>query len=246
MTEFILVLTATPSQDEAQAIADASVDKQLAAAVQVIGPITSTYRWNNQKEKAQEWLCVIKTRLDLYTEVERLIQAFHSYELPGILAIPVIAGSDQYLAWYMSETKKESKEQILQALNEADEKLIIAATAVAQRGIIRKGEWGPREVLAHIVGWEAEATARIPALIAGEPPLVYDDDAFNAAMLTELGEQSFEHVRNNLRQTHQRLVNLLMKQEERIFTPGHNVRRRVKAMTEHSLEHAHALEELLR
>ena len=105
MTEFLLVLTATSSPDEAQAIADGAVEKQLAAAVHVIGPITSTFRWNQQHETTQEWLCVIKTRQALYAEVERLIHASHSYELPGIIALPVIAGSEAYLAWYARQTQ---------------------------------------------------------------------------------------------------------------------------------------------
>jgi periplasmic divalent cation tolerance protein len=100
MMQCLLVLTGTSSRGEAQSIADAAVEQRLAAAAQVIGPVKSTYRWKNRIEHAEEWLCLLKTSADLYAEVERAIQALHSYELPGILAIPVAGGSEQYLDWY--------------------------------------------------------------------------------------------------------------------------------------------------
>src|SRR5262245_57850621 len=99
MSEFILVLTNTNSLAEAQAIADAAVTAHLAAAVQIIGPVQSTYRWHGQIEIAEEWICLLKTNQDRYLEVERTIRAIHSYELPGIRAIPVAVGSDLYLCW---------------------------------------------------------------------------------------------------------------------------------------------------
>ena len=82
-------------------------------------------------------------------------------------------------------------------------------------------------------------------LIAREAPLSYDDESLNAAVLTAVGKQSFDQVRDLLRQTHQRLLTLLMEQDEANFTSDHPVLRRVKAMTQHSLELAQALEELL-
>src|SRR5450755_3576119 len=87
--QFILVQTATRTKEEAQAIADAAVDQQLAAAVHIFGPITSTYRWNDQKERSEEWLCVLKSSQDLYEELERLIAGIHSYTVPGIVALSI-------------------------------------------------------------------------------------------------------------------------------------------------------------
>jgi periplasmic divalent cation tolerance protein len=245
MAEFILVLTATSSKEEAQTIADVAVDQRVAAAVQIVGPITSTYRWNDQKEQAEEWLCILKTHKDLYSEIERLIQTCHSYELPGIVALPVITGSEKYFEWFDSVIRREMKEEILIALDEAHEKLIAAATAVSQQSSRREGEWGPREVLAHILGWEAEATVRIPLLAAGTSPLGYDDTAFNTAVITAIGNQSFEQVCETFRETHKRLITMLKEQDKQIFVPGHSVYRRVKAMIQHNLEHAQTLEALL-
>src|SRR5690242_3292160 len=155
LTDFILVLTATSTQDEAQLIADTAVDKQLAAAVQIIGPVISTYTWKGQKERSQEWITQLKTRQDLYPLVEELIRTHHSYELPGILAIPVVAGSAPYFQWFeqhLLAKNKTVKEQLIQALNEAHEQLIAAALEVQKRLGDRKLAWGPREVLAHIMG----------------------------------------------------------------------------------------------
>jgi periplasmic divalent cation tolerance protein len=103
MPQYILVLTGTSSRVEAQSIADTAVERALAAAAQVIGPVTSTYRWKHQMEHSEEWLCLLKTSAELYAELERLIQSLHSYELPGVLAIPVVGGSEQYLSWYAQQ-----------------------------------------------------------------------------------------------------------------------------------------------
>jgi periplasmic divalent cation tolerance protein len=106
MTDFIIILTATPSQEEAQAIAEAAIEQRLAAAVQLIGPIRSTFRWKEKIERSEEWLCLLKTSRPLYPEVEQLIRAMHSYELPGVTAIPIVAGSEAYLDWYAAQLKQ--------------------------------------------------------------------------------------------------------------------------------------------
>jgi periplasmic divalent cation tolerance protein len=72
--------------------------------VQVIGPITSTYRWNDGIETAEEWLCLIKSRQDLYGELEEGIRELHPYDVPEILAVPVLAGNLAYLDWLRDST----------------------------------------------------------------------------------------------------------------------------------------------
>lgn len=64
-----------------------------------MGPILSTYWWKNNLETAEEWLCIIKSKIELYEELEKSIQQIHPYEVPEILAIPVIVGSKDYLGW---------------------------------------------------------------------------------------------------------------------------------------------------
>jgi periplasmic divalent cation tolerance protein len=105
MRQHLLILTGTSSRVEAQSIADAAVEQRLAAAVQIIGPVGSTYRWKSRKEHAEEWLCLLKTSAELYAEVEQLIESLHSYELPGILAVPIVSGSERYLEWYAQQLR---------------------------------------------------------------------------------------------------------------------------------------------
>jgi len=103
MGEYIQVLTSIESREGAEKIAKALVERRLAACVQIVGPIASIYRWQGKIERAQEWLCLIKSRAGLYKEIEAAIFEAHSYEVPEILAMPVLAGSEKYLAWLRSE-----------------------------------------------------------------------------------------------------------------------------------------------
>ena len=107
MKRTIQVITTTETKADAQAIASAVVEQRLAGCVQVIGPIASTYWWERKIETAEEWLCVIKSREDLYEQLEKAIQEVHPYEVPEILATPVTRGSKSYLAWLDSELRKQ-------------------------------------------------------------------------------------------------------------------------------------------
>ncbi len=103
-TDAIQIVTATPSEAEAQRIAAALVEERLAACVQVCGPITSTYRWQGKVKTGQEWLCIIKTPAALYPAIEERIRALHSYTLPEILAFAVARSERGYLEWLHEET----------------------------------------------------------------------------------------------------------------------------------------------
>ncbi len=106
MTEHIQVLTTTSSREEAERIARTLVEDRLAACVQVLGPIASTYRWQGAIETSQEWLCLAKSRRELYDAIEKAIRRIHSYQVPEILAVPVVAGSADYLAWVDQKTTR--------------------------------------------------------------------------------------------------------------------------------------------
>jgi len=99
MIETIQVITTAITRADAQAIASAVVARRLAACAQVIGPITSTYWWQGQIETADEWLCIMKSRQDLYEALEKAIRQAHPYDVPEILAIPIAQGSQDYLEW---------------------------------------------------------------------------------------------------------------------------------------------------
>jgi periplasmic divalent cation tolerance protein len=103
MTDAIQVVTTTASKEEAERIAQTLVTRRLAACVQVAGPISSTYRWKGDLETSQEWLCTIKTLQSHYHLLEEAIRELHSYEVPEILALGVVAGSRDYLDWLAGE-----------------------------------------------------------------------------------------------------------------------------------------------
>jgi periplasmic divalent cation tolerance protein len=99
VAEYLQVLTTVGSEEEAERIAAALVERRLAACVQVLGPIVSTYRWRGEIETAREWQCLAKTEARRYEGVETAIRELHSYEEPEIVATPIVAGSAGYLGW---------------------------------------------------------------------------------------------------------------------------------------------------
>jgi len=103
MTEYIQIFTTAENKDNAGMIAAEVVKKRLAACAQVVGPVTSTYWWEGRIEEAEEWFCIMKSRKDLYDELEKAIQEIHSYEVPEIVAVPIVAGSQSYLQWLDKE-----------------------------------------------------------------------------------------------------------------------------------------------
>ncbi len=106
MNSFIQVITTTKTKEEAKAIARHLVEEKLAACVQILGGIESTYLWKGKIETSKEFMCFIKTREDLYPQVEAAINEIHSYETPEIIALPITHGSANYLAWLDKSTAK--------------------------------------------------------------------------------------------------------------------------------------------
>ena len=99
MSDKRVVLSTAGSMDEANKIADALVQRRLAACVNVVGPIASVYRWKGKVEHAQEWLLVIKTTAGVADTVGDAIKELHSYELPECVVLAVEGGSEAYLEW---------------------------------------------------------------------------------------------------------------------------------------------------
>ncbi len=144
-----------------------------------------------------------------------------------------------------------SKEQLLRELADAFEQLIAAATAAAQHGLTRKGnDWGPREIIAHMAGWEVIATVRIPRIVAGMPLFEYEDetqqtvmdDAINATIVAMIGDQPLVTVCDILRRAYQSDIEMLRKLDDRFFQPGEYVYERTNSVIEHCQEHIEALD----
>jgi periplasmic divalent cation tolerance protein len=99
MTDKIIVLTNTGSQDEARKIASALVERKLAACVNIIPAVESTYWWKGKIETAPEWTLLIKTVRSNFEAVRDAIRELHSYDLPECIAIAIDDGSPEYLSW---------------------------------------------------------------------------------------------------------------------------------------------------
>jgi periplasmic divalent cation tolerance protein len=99
VTDKIVVLSACDSEESAAGLARMLVERRLAACVNIVAGARSVYRWQGKIEEAGEWLLVIKSRRDLFAQVREAIAAEHSYEVPEVIALPVVEGSEAYLAW---------------------------------------------------------------------------------------------------------------------------------------------------
>jgi periplasmic divalent cation tolerance protein len=97
-TEYCIVLVTAADQQEAEHLAHTIIGEQLAACVSIV-PITSVYTWQNQVHQNPEWQLLIKTRMDIYSALAKRVQQLHRFEVPEIIALPIVAGSSSYLSW---------------------------------------------------------------------------------------------------------------------------------------------------
>jgi periplasmic divalent cation tolerance protein len=104
MGTYGIVLVTTASEQEGMAIAQALVEAQLAACVSLV-PIRSIYTWQGEVHNEPEWQLVIKTDLSLFATLESKIQDMHSYQVPEIIALPIVSGSQPYLQWITAQVQ---------------------------------------------------------------------------------------------------------------------------------------------
>jgi periplasmic divalent cation tolerance protein len=99
MTDFQIVLTTCVDREQAERIAHRLVERHLAACVNILPGVQSIYRWQGAVESAAEVLLLIKTSTARSQEVQSTLASLHSYEVPEFLVLPVLGGSNAYLAW---------------------------------------------------------------------------------------------------------------------------------------------------
>ena len=99
MTDKIVVLATCGSAEEARKIARALVESRLAACVNILAGIESVYRWKGAVEEASECLLIVKSTRGLFDRLQAAIREVHSYELPEIVALPIVDGLEPYLSW---------------------------------------------------------------------------------------------------------------------------------------------------
>lgn len=94
------------SADEAERIGQVVVDSRLAACANILQGVRSIFRWDNKVNVESECLIIMKSTLDRFSDLEAAIRQHHSYSVPEIIALPIIAGSIPYLEWITGETHK--------------------------------------------------------------------------------------------------------------------------------------------
>ncbi|MGD6809366.1 MAG: divalent-cation tolerance protein CutA [Candidatus Bathyarchaeia archaeon] len=99
MTSFIMVYVTTSSKAEAEKIAQTLLRERLIACANIVGPVWSHFHWNEKIDSAEEYLMIMKTCADLFSVLEGRVRGLHSYEVPEIVAVPVVDGSKGYLDW---------------------------------------------------------------------------------------------------------------------------------------------------
>ncbi|WP_416668235.1 divalent-cation tolerance protein CutA [Egbenema bharatensis] len=102
--QYGIVLVTAASQAEAESIAETLVQEKLAACVSLM-PIRSVYTWQGEVHRDQEWQLVIKTDLSRFSDLETKVRSIHSYEVPEVIALPLVNGSQPYLDWITEQVR---------------------------------------------------------------------------------------------------------------------------------------------
>jgi len=103
--DVVIVMVTVPNQDVAATLAKTLVEKKLVACVNILPGVRSIYAWQGKMCDDNELLCLLKTRRALFPAVRDLVTALHPYEVPEIIALPLVEGNAPYLGWLRKETR---------------------------------------------------------------------------------------------------------------------------------------------
>ena len=104
MADEVIVLITASSKEEAVTIGRALVDEHLGACVNIIPEVFSLFFWEGKTQDARETLLIVKSRLSLMDKIIARVKSLHSYSVPEVIALPIIAGSQEYLDWVEAST----------------------------------------------------------------------------------------------------------------------------------------------
>jgi periplasmic divalent cation tolerance protein len=102
--EYVVIFITASSYEEAHKISEALVGQKKAACVNIVSKVNSIFTWKGKLEESEESLLIVKTRAKLFQDVVTLVKWLHSYEVPEIIALPIIEGNPDYLEWINKET----------------------------------------------------------------------------------------------------------------------------------------------
>jgi len=103
--EFIVIYCTVPNKNEGKEIAKALVEHHLVACVNIIDKIESIFSWDGEIMEEKEAMLMIKTKREHFDSVNRIIQKVHSYNVPEVIALPILEADDTYLKWIAHETR---------------------------------------------------------------------------------------------------------------------------------------------
>jgi len=103
--KFVIIMVMCATRGEAKKIAGSVLKKRLAACANIMGGVESRFWWKGSLDKAGETLLMMKTKKANFKKIEREVKKLHSYEVPEIIAVPIIAGSKDYLDWIRKSTR---------------------------------------------------------------------------------------------------------------------------------------------
>ncbi|MCX7975044.1 MAG: divalent-cation tolerance protein CutA [Candidatus Aminicenantes bacterium] len=112
MANYLLIMTTVPNEEVAAKIAQKLVEERLAACITFSSPCQSYYWWEGKITQDKEFMLFIKTKANLYPELEKRLKELHPYSVPEILAFRVDQGSESYLSWLEKETKRLESEKV--------------------------------------------------------------------------------------------------------------------------------------
>src|SRR5574344_1706750 len=103
--DFVVIYCTVPNKKEGREIAKALVKKSLVACVNIVDKMDSIFSWDGEMMEEHEALMIIKTRKELFAKVSHLIQELHSYNVPEVIALPIVGEDETYLKWIAHETR---------------------------------------------------------------------------------------------------------------------------------------------
>jgi periplasmic divalent cation tolerance protein len=98
-TNYIIILVTAKDKQQAETISQLLLKERLIACANIINPVTSFFHWTGKIDNAEECLIVMKSRMDLFAQVTEHVKRLHSYEVPEVLALPIVDASEAYLDW---------------------------------------------------------------------------------------------------------------------------------------------------
>jgi len=105
--DYTLIMVTASSREEAEKIATTLLKRKLIACANILGPVSSRFWWQGKIDSAEEYMIFMKTKRELFNQVADNVKQLHSYEVPEIIALPIVEGAKPYLEWINSNLASE-------------------------------------------------------------------------------------------------------------------------------------------